>query len=221
MKLLISKRSIILYISTIFINVLVSGCSKETVFENIEDEDNVVNSLDMLTPAYYKSTTDTSFIVEVNHFISLVQQEPFHHPLKDLSGVMPDYEVHRKFGDGLGPGGTAQYHPAADLHVGNRDTDVNLYAAHDGYVTSFKDAEKYRHYVAITKDIVDNNEQLIGKLVTLYAHVDLDLDEEESLVMDGKRVSSVSKKTFDHLDINRLVLITLLNLLWFLLAHIN
>jgi len=192
MQLLVSKRSIMLYISIIFINILISGCSKETIVERIEEEDKDkvnLNSLDMLTPAYYKSNTDTSFIVKINQFLNLVQQEQFHHPLKSLSGEIPSYEIHRKFGDGIGPGGTAQYHPAADLHVGNKETGVYMYAAHDGYVTTVKNANKYRHYVSITKDIVDADGELTGKLVTLYAHVDLDLDEAESLNMNGKQVN--------------------------------
>jgi len=44
--------------------VAVSGCSKDEVVvsvENLENEEKV-NSLDMLIPAYYKSNTDTSFM---------------------------------------------------------------------------------------------------------------------------------------------------------------
>ena len=52
-----------------------------------------------------------------------------------------------------------------------------------------KDAPKYRQYLAITKDIVDGDGFLLGKLVTLYAHLDLDLDEADELLMNGQSVA--------------------------------
>ena len=170
-------------------HIFLNGCSKENI-ETIENADNEMNSLDMLTPAYYYSDTDVSFIENVNQFLSFVQQEQFHHPLENELGQTPGFTVPfmGKFGAGKGPTGTEQHHPAVDLHVENNATNVNIYAAHDGFATTIKDADKYRQYVSITKDIVDDSGKLIGKLVTLYAHVDLDLDEAESLNMNDKQV---------------------------------
>jgi len=62
----------------------------------------------------------------------------------------------------------------SDLHVGSAETDDQLFAAHDGVVSVYRDADKSRHYLAITKDV---------------AHIDLDLDEAEGLVMDGRTVA--------------------------------
>lgn len=145
----------------------------------------------MLTPAYYQIDTDSSFMREVNQFIAYVQYEQFHHPLENDLGQIPDFTIPLigEFGAGKGPSGTAQHHPAVDLHVGNNETELNLYAAYDGYVMTVKDANKYRHYVSIAKDIMDDDQQVIGKLLTLYAHVDLDLDEADFLYMNGQFVN--------------------------------
>jgi murein DD-endopeptidase MepM/ murein hydrolase activator NlpD len=42
--------------------------------------------------------------------------------------------------------------------------------------------------VAVTKDVRDDAGNLLGKTVTIYAHVDLDLDEAAGLSIDGKAV---------------------------------
>ncbi len=190
MRLLISIKSNLLYISMILIIVLVSGCSKENVVANLDNEENG-DSLDMLTPAYYQSTTEASFIEDVNQFISFAQLEQFHHPLEDETGRIPDFTVPPigEFGAGKGLNGTSQHHPAVDLHVGNKEILVNIYASYDGFVTTVKNADKYRHYVSISKNVEDGNGQLIGKLVTLYAHIDLDLDEADSLNINEQHVN--------------------------------
>ena len=141
---------------------------------------------DFLTPAYYNGHLKK----EVDRFLSCVRKEQFHHPLADAAGEIPDYTVPDmgKFGAGKGPNRTAEHHPAVDLHVGNRETLVNVYAAHDGTVTAVRNAPKYRQYLSITKEIQDNSGQTVGKLVTLYGHVDLDLDEADGLAMNGKTV---------------------------------
>ncbi len=67
---------------------------------------------------------------------------------------------------------------------------VAIYAAHDGVVATFRDAPKYRNYISITKIITDADGKELGKLVTLYAHVDLDLDEADGLLLDGTQVKA-------------------------------
>jgi len=185
-KMINFKLFNILIISSAF---FVNGCNKEDS-DIVENTDNVV-TIDMLTPAYYVSGTDFSFINKVDQFIGFVQQERFHHPLENESGQVPAFTIPSigVFGAGKGPNGTAQHHPAIDLHVGDSEIDVNIYAAHSGYVTTVKDADKYRHYVSISKDITDDMGLLIGKLVTLYAHIDLDLDEADLMLMDGQYVN--------------------------------
>jgi murein DD-endopeptidase MepM/ murein hydrolase activator NlpD len=143
---------------------------------------------DMLTPEYYHSGNGSVFRNEINEYIYFARIESFLHPLKDSNGDASQYTVKRDFGDGLGLNAIVQYHPAIDMHVGNRETLVNLYAAYDGYVRTYRDAAKYRHYLSLSKDIKDTSGKILGKIVTLYAHIDLDLDSEENLLLDGKSV---------------------------------
>ncbi len=155
------------------------------------DATNVSNQ-DMLTPPFYNSATNASFRTEVNRFVYYARKEVFHHPLEDVSGNMPIFSVPAtgEFGATKPLWGTpSSYHPAVDLHVGNGETNVNLYAAHDGVVSVYRDADKYRHYLSITKDINDADGNVLGKLSTLYAHIDLDLDEAGGLFMDGQTVA--------------------------------
>lgn len=143
---------------------------------------------DMLTPEYYLSEDGSLFRNEVNTLVHFARSESFRHPLKDSNGDSPQFTVKRDFGDELGIDTPVQYHPAIDMHVGNRETLVNLFAAYDGYVKTYRDAEKYRHYLSISKDIKDSTGTVIGKMATLYAHVDLDLDSTDNLLLDGKFV---------------------------------
>ena len=83
---------------------------------------------DMLTPEYYHSANESSFRNEMNQFIHFAQRASFQHPLKNALGDMPSYTVPRGFGVGLGPTGTAQHHAAVDMHVGNRETNVVMFA---------------------------------------------------------------------------------------------
>ncbi len=144
---------------------------------------------DMLTPKYYLSENSALIRDEINMFIHFAQLESLHHPFEDSVGQIPQYNIHRKFGDGLGPDGTAQHHPAIDYHVGNRETFVNIYAAYSGYVKTYRDAPKYRHYLSLTKNIEDSVGNVIGKMVTLYAHIDLDLDSINNIIIDGQFVN--------------------------------
>lgn len=141
----------------------------------------------MLTPAYYLIATEASFKNEVNQFLNSVQNIQFSHPLKGLNTVAPSFVVKSEFGSIKGVGAATQYHPAVDMYVGNSQTNVNIYAAHDGYISTARDVDKYRQYVAITKNIEDDKGQLIGKIVTIYAHVDL--DAPESLYQEGDYAS--------------------------------
>ena len=146
---------------------------------------------DMLTPGYYNSAPDSSFRNDVNRFVHYSREETFHHPLEDEMGEIPGFSVpfNGKFGAGKGPGGMGEHHPAIDLHVGYRETNVTLYACYDGYVRTYRDAPKYRQYLTISKDVTTSDGEVVGKMVTIYAHIDLDLDEADSLFMDGQMVA--------------------------------
>jgi len=143
---------------------------------------------DMLTPEYYDTPNGGAFRLEVNKFVHFVRQLPFQHPFEDSLGQIPTYTIGRGFGDGIGPGGIGSHHPAFDYYVGS-STEVNMYAAHDGIVTISRDVARYRHYLSITTDIKDSLNNIIGKMVTFYAHIDLDLDAIDNINLDGQYVN--------------------------------
>lgn len=143
---------------------------------------------DMMSPAYYTGNLKA----EADPFLSACHKIQMHHPLENSAGRVADYNVPRwgAFGAGKGPTRTEQHHPAVDLQVGQRATKVELYAAHDGVISIVRNAPKYRHYISITKVITDRSGKELGKLVTLYGHVDLDLDEADGLNLNGKTVKA-------------------------------
>ena len=144
---------------------------------------------DMLTPEYYLSDSGDVFRSELNKLVYYARTIEFQNPLMVTNGDLPLYEITRNFGDGIGgPTGTSQHHPAIDMHIENNETAVTLLAAHDGYVRTYVDAPKYRHYLSITKEVLDASASVIGKIVTLYGHIDLDLDSTAGLVMGGQYV---------------------------------
>ncbi len=146
---------------------------------------------DLLTPLYYNSSSNSSFRNEINRLIYYCQAEQLHNPLQDGTNQIPAFSVPYAgmFGaEKEGPSGPSQYHPATDIHVGNHKTNVNLFADHDGYVHTYTNVAIYRHYLTISKNILDDSGQIIGILSSIYAHIDLDLDEADSLFMDGTYV---------------------------------
>jgi murein DD-endopeptidase MepM/ murein hydrolase activator NlpD len=157
---------------------------------------------DMLTPEYYQTKRSDPFREEVDEFIEACQGIELRHPLKDEHGKSPDYRIPRmgSFGATKGRGPEPQHHPATDLYVGHRETDVDIYAAHGGTVSTIRNAPKYRQYISITQTIVDEDGIELGKLVTLYGHVDLDLDEADGLALNGKTVEAgdlISKHLYE------------------------
>jgi len=147
---------------------------------------------DMLTPAYYHAETESAFRVEVDRFIASVREVDIQHPLSTEAGGFPTYSIPEMgaFGALKGPNQDVQYHPAIDLYVEGRQSTVNLYAAHDGVVRTMRDLPKYRHAITITRDVFDSDGALLGKLVTLYGHVDLDLDTASGLLLNGQAVAA-------------------------------
>ena len=143
---------------------------------------------DMLTPAYYLPDADTLFINEVDRFVFHARKIPFQDPLADSSEKLPLFiiPVFGKFGAGKGPGKTQQHHPAIDFKVGVNETKVPIYASHDGVIEVFRDAPKYRHYISISKQVKNDSGNILGKMVTIYGHVDLDLDSAQQLLHTGK-----------------------------------
>ncbi len=154
---------------------------------------------DMLHPEFYQSAINDPFRITVNKFIFFARADTFHHPLMNDQGDLPDFVQRRGFGDVIGGANAQQHHPAIDLYVGNRETSVDLYAPHDGLVRTYRDAPKYRHYLSITKELTDSSGVAIGKIVTLLAHLDIDLDEGAGLLLNNqlvKRGDLVSKHLY-------------------------
>jgi murein DD-endopeptidase MepM/ murein hydrolase activator NlpD len=194
MRGLISSRQF--GISTGALLIVLLGCTEERATGVAQDypEDSPFTEdsefQDMMSPLYYHTDCDPLFRDEINRFLQCARGELFHHPLESGLGHVPQFSTPAMgaFGAVKGPDGAAQHHPAVDLHVGRGETDVTMYASHDGYVTTYRDAPKYRQYLGISTDVVDVNGKVIGRIVSLYAHLDLDLDEADSLLMNGQFV---------------------------------
>jgi murein DD-endopeptidase MepM/ murein hydrolase activator NlpD len=145
------------------------------------DQDGLTDK-DFLTPQYYESS-DNAFGKEVNKFVYFAKLDPFHHPLEDGSGTIPTYST-PAHGDWLAQKNNVQNHPAVDLHVNNGQTNVNIHAAHDGIISIGLGSPKYRNYLFVRKDVVDDKGTVLGKLVTIYAHLEL----TNPLVTEGEFV---------------------------------
>lgn len=145
---------------------------------------------DFLTPDYYSSEENSAFKKEIDRFIFFARKIPFQHPLQDSEGNMPEFFTpgFGTFGAGKGPTRSQQHHPAIDFKVERGQTKVNIFAAHDGIVQVFRNAPKYRNYISITCDVKDDSGCVLGKMVSIYGHVDLDLDSNQNILPGGKKV---------------------------------
>ena len=170
----------------IFLVLICSSTSLPAQPDYPENEDGSYG--DLLTPEYYDTPEGEPFREEVNKMVWFARQTPFHHPLADSLGNLPAYMIRRGFGDGTGFMKSTEHHPAYDFYIGNGVTDVSIYAAHDGFVRIQRNAEKYRHFLSITSDIIDSFGNSLGKMVCLYGHIDLDLDSMDGLELEGQFV---------------------------------
>lgn len=145
----------------------------------------------MLTPEYYLAPDNDAFRNEVNKFVHYARLESFQHPLENQSGEIPEYSTPLigEFGAVKGNPPDQQHHPAIDMHVGSNETNVELFATYDGYVQTYKDAQMYRDYLSITKNIEDEFGNVLGKMVTIYGHLDLGLDEADGIFLNGQTVN--------------------------------
>ncbi|MFT4664791.1 MAG: murein DD-endopeptidase MepM/ murein hydrolase activator NlpD [Polaribacter sp.] len=184
--------------------ILLSGCKNDDVVVNDSEQtiyeinENGIQQ-DFLTPNYY-NINETDLRNEINKFIHFVRLEDYQNPFQNATGAVASYSTNRAFGNGIGLGGTSQHHSAIDLHPAN-PTNITIYAVHDGMVNTYRDSPIYRHYLTITKEIKDSENNLIGKLVSLYAHIDLGLDENESIQLNGLSVNKgdlVSKNLYSE-----------------------
>ena len=144
---------------------------------------------DVFTPDYY--STNSSLKSSIDSLVLNANSIVFQNPFQDNSGSKPSYSIalNGNFGTGKGPNSTGEHHTGTDYHLNSSNlTSVNLYAVHDGIIYTTKSSSKYRHYLSITKTITDPNGTTLGKLVSIYAHIDLDLDETAGLNLNGSSV---------------------------------
>jgi len=181
--------------------IILSSCNNNDTTEVEEQTPYEINEdgtyQDFLTPYYY-TTNETDLRDEINKFIHFARIENYQHPFKNPNGDIASYSINRAFGDEIGSGGVSQHHPAIDLYLDNI-SDNTMYAAHDGIVNTYRDSPKYRHYLTITKSIKDSENNSIGKIVAIYAHIDLDLDESELIQLNGLAINKgdvVSKNLY-------------------------
>ncbi len=176
-------KNILLTISIIILFLRI--CFSQTLYPNNEDG----QFEDMLTPAYYNAPNGDTLRNEINRFVHFAQLESYKHPLEDLTGYIPSYSIKRGFGDEIGPAGnTAQHHPAIDLHIKNGEAEI-MYASFSGKIKTYRNAPKYRDYLSITKNIEDSIGNILGKMVFIYAHIDLNLDSLDSILLNGQFVN--------------------------------
>lgn len=171
--------------------ILTSSCKKDDTSNFIEEVSYEINEnglyQDFLTPNYYTiDKVDLRF--ELNKFIYFARNVKYQHPFQDPNGDIASYSVNRDFGDGIGLGGTSQHHPALDLYPTN-SSNIIMYAAHEGTINTYTNNSIYRNYLTITKNIKDLANNSIGKLVTIYAHIDLELDESQLIQLHGRYVN--------------------------------
>jgi len=127
----------------------------------------------VLTPKYYQPGND-ELKDEIDNFLSYARKVKFFHPLNDIQDEKTTPIVGHLGSKKQLPGMCDRHHPAMDMHP--TTTEVNIYAAHDGYLTRNTYQEIDRHILTILRDIADNDGNLIGKLVTIYLHLNLDKD---------------------------------------------
>ena len=167
--------------------IALTSCKKEDTTNPIEEplyENNENETFqDFLTPNYYNAN-ENNLRDAIDNLIHFARLEDYQHPFQNPNGIIAPYTMKRSFGTGIGMGGTSQHHPAIDLHPDNTSS-IAMYAAHEGLINTYIDSPKYRNYLTVTKEIKDSENRSIGKLVSLYAHIDLDLDENQSLLLNG------------------------------------
>jgi len=192
-----NSRMINLKIITLGILLLLSLPLFSQTYPNNEDSE----YQDMLTPIYYNSANGDDFRNEINKFFHFARLEPFQHPFKNVSGEITPYSVHRGFGDEISQNNyVVQHHAAIDMYINNGE-ETTMFAAIDGSVITYKDAPKYRDYLTITKNIEDSVGNIIGKIVVLYGHIDLNLDELDGRYLNGQSVNkgdTISKHLYSE-----------------------
>ena len=64
---------------------------------------------------------------------------------------------------------------------------------------TYRNADKYRNYLSLTKELSDSLGNKLGKIVVIYAHIDIDLDSLDNIILDGtlvKKGDLISKNLY-------------------------
>jgi hypothetical protein len=175
---------------------LIINISHAQVYPNNE----VYQYQDLLTPAYYNAPNGDPFREEVNKYVYFARQIPFQHPFANSNGDTPNLVITRAFGSVVGQSANTEYHNAKDMKVqGNNDTIVALFASIDGVINTYRNDSKFRDYLSITKNVIDSSGTSLGKIVVIYAHIDLNLDSLDNRNLNGlviNRGDTVSKHLY-------------------------
>jgi murein DD-endopeptidase MepM/ murein hydrolase activator NlpD len=151
-----------------------------------EDVEAGIIQQDVFTPKYYQPGND-ELKDEIDNFISYAQKVTLFHPLNDIKDEV-EIPADRSFGVGRGPTGTEEHNSGVEFVPINTISEIKIYAAHDGYLTSGTHPF-FHHYISIVKDIVDDDGNLLGKLATIYANLDLDKDPAELIALNNQYVN--------------------------------
>lgn len=168
------KRILFVFVLLFLVNCTQHKSNKKTpVLLYLLANSNPVINDDFLTPKYYDVSSTDPFKTEVDSYLTEVRKVTLQKPIT-VSYTIPSEGT---FSADKG----AEYHHALDLHPVNSETNVNIYASHAGTVTMCQtqgppSGNVYRHFISVATDITNSSGTIVGKMVTIYAHLSLDLD---------------------------------------------
>ena len=166
-------------ITFILFTSLITGCNKK---EDKKDPlpllillalNQPLQNIDFLTPKYYTNPNGDPLKTTIDNFLIEVRKVQLQKPV-NVSYTIPSEGV---FTANKGN----QYHHSIDLHPSNGSTNIDILAAHDGVITrcqtqGLPGGTIYRHFISISSDVKNGSGTVVGKLVTIYGHLALDLD---------------------------------------------
>ena len=138
---------------------------------------------DMINPAHY---TDDGYTDEIVEFLYYAHQMDFYDPISTEDHVISTN--FGSFGSLKGRAPNYEYHPAIDLKVDNNETIVNIYAVFDGLVKVYTDQAKYRDMLTLETEVRNDNGDLLGSILIIYAHIDVADDLLDNMNPDKQDV---------------------------------
>jgi len=151
-----------------------------------QDEISWSDDLDMLNPQYYNSSKSSSFRKEVNKFVHFARDQ---YQMMDPLYYSDSYTVSSEFMEDRG----SKLHAGVDLaplpgeYVSYSDWQAYdmpeewgywVNAAHDGYMKVRRELQGYGQSIYISDTVFDDRNKAIGKVTTVYGHLDKDYMDE-------------------------------------------